>query len=93
MRSEYLFDVETESGREERRQLDEQHVPAPVVEGLGDDGGPNGNRGEDRLPRNWRSFFLKQARKKKHGMSEIVNKVLNSKDAPGGIRTHVKMIF
>ena len=92
MRSEYLFDVETESRREERWQLDEQHVPAPVVEGLGDDGGPNGNRGEDRLPRNWRSFFLKQA-KKKHGTSEMVNTVLNSKDAPCGIRTHVKMIF
>ena len=48
----HLLDVESESGAHEHGQLDEEHVPAEVVEGVGEDQGPERNRGEDFLPRN-----------------------------------------
>jgi len=39
-----LFDVESKSGTHKGGQLDEQHVPAEVVEGVGDEQRPEGNR-------------------------------------------------
>ena len=48
----YLLDVESESSAHEHGQFDEQHVPSEVVEGVGQGEGPEGNGGQDVLPRN-----------------------------------------
>ena len=48
----YLPDVESKSGAHEHGQLYEEHVPAEVVQGVGEGQSPEGDRGQDVLPRN-----------------------------------------
>jgi len=48
----YLLDVESKSGTHEHREFDEEHVPAEVVQGVGEGQSPEGDRGQDVLPGN-----------------------------------------
>ena len=60
----HLLDVESETGAHEHGQLDEKHVPAEVVQGVGESQGPEGHGRQDVLPRHGQlgSRLLKNTR-------------------------------
>ena len=56
--SSHLFDVKTKSSTHEGWQLNKKHVPAKVVECMGDCQRPKRNREGNVFPGNWRTLGL-----------------------------------